>query len=142
MMIKYWDYVVNCQIDAVKKKWMLCKPIRKIIADYKNVFHEYFQKWLIDDLQASHQKTEEALAELREQREVRPREDDDDDGNEDEEDHYRLLSEAVRDRFHNEVADRPDPKLWSRTWFQTLPGQLEMALIKLTDSYNVFSFYG
>jgi hypothetical protein len=36
----------------------------------------------------------------------------------------------------------PDSKLITRSWYQSLPGQLEKKLMRLVLDYNVFSFYG
>jgi hypothetical protein len=36
----------------------------------------------------------------------------------------------------------PDGKLITRSWYQSLPGQLEKKLMRLVIDYNIFSFYG
>jgi len=101
MMIHYWNYVLKCHIDAIKKKWSLCEPLRKIVLDYKNAFYKYFQDWIIRDFESRSEQMEEALKELDKQMNIAPSsssssnsDDDDDDDDDDEEDRH-LLRDAV-----------------------------------------------
>ena len=55
---------------------------------------------------------------------------------------YKKAHFDVYNRWCENNMLEPDGKLITRSWYQSLPGQLEKKLMRLVIDYNIFSFYG
>ena len=55
---------------------------------------------------------------------------------------YKLVHFDVYNKWCENNMLEPEPKLITRSWYQSLMGQLEKKLMKLITDYNIFSFYG
>lgn len=129
MMSEYWNFVLERQMQAQKVKLELTEPLYKIVNLYRKSFFELGQKWF----QSTEQELTSKSQRLR--KEAKPNEGEKKEGLE----HLEFeadLADALAEKFEYSL-----PKL-TAAWKATLPGKLEAGLDRLTEQYEIFSFYG
>lgn len=132
MMERYWAFVLNRRVFVKSKKKELAKPLLALIDEYKKAFFEFIRQWTQTDLYDRDQQHLNELVTL--EATVGSlglcKEDAD------------ALRRTIEDKYREQQWSAPEEKYFDRTWYQTLPGKLEVELNKLLTSYQIFSFYG
>ena len=132
MMERYWNYVLVCREEAIKKKMALLEPLYQLVEQYKTAYISFVAKWRLDDELSCQQQLNEALLQL----EIKIGHDQIDEEN------ASVLRKSISCQYVYQDWEKPEMKHLDRTWWQLIPGKLEKLLNKLRGTYQIFSFYG
>jgi len=124
MMQEYWNYVLDCHRDLQEEKQQIAQRYYDIVNKYRKAYFDtanswfqrikdYYNKQLFDAQESTNESDGDARKDFKIQ---------------------ELKNLAEKFEYI--------PQKLEAGWRATIPGQLETALDKLIEQYDIFSFYG
>ena len=126
MMKEYWSYVLESQRVVQDEKHRIASKYYSIINMYRSAFFETANSWfgrIADEYQQQKNEVLNGDLDFKEDGDARH-------------DHQMEMLDELHEKFeYNSLRVEA-------AWRATLPGQLERALDRIVEQYEIFSFYG
>ena len=138
MMKDYWQRVLTCRAECIRRKEELAQPIFNFLQNYKDIFYSFYDAFFsfeIDELRDRRQQELEKL--LLEQHPTIA-------------DDFvtQTLSDSIKLRFKQLEDIMPfkdgviSETLKRQAWHSTIPGKIEVQLRRIVHSYTILTFCG